>query len=504
MSLPCKALSHFASLVLLRRASLIVQRRQREEWWKEWQSELWHVRQNRIPVRGISWAAEREVIAFCLGAFQDARCLRSHIGSRRISLSIAKGSARQCLLLLGSIAVFGFGIALFLPSSRRELQPSPYRDAQNIVLIRDAAYVDDAVPTIPAGQFQSWTKRQQQLFDGFAFYRLGQETLFFSSHERSRINVAHASSNLFGLLGLPIRLAMADDNSYGLPRLVLSDTMWKKKFRGDAHVSGRMVWVGHRQVMIIGVAPEASWRLPGKVDAWLLLPDEEIAGQGMGFAIAHVDRAEPSHGGRWDLSMHTPSVQGEWPDNFLCTSLAWRANLPLHVFLFAIFLAFLSLPATTSLPLGEYHVTSGTLPLSIRLRRWGFLASKIILLMPIVFFLSLDLAHLGLSNAKFPPESIQVVSVFLICLFGLRWILRDQRQRCPVCLGKLTHPARVGEPSRNFLAWNGTELICTGGHGLLHIPEISTSWFSVQRWLYLDPSWECLFSEQGIPSSGFL
>jgi hypothetical protein len=28
---------------------------------------------------------------------------------------------------------------------------------------------------------------------------------------------------------------------------------------------------------------------------------------------------------------------------------------------------------------------------------------------------------------------------------------------------------------------------------LLHVPDIPTSWFSSQRWLYLDPSWSALF-----------
>jgi hypothetical protein len=91
----------------------------------------------------------------------------------------------------------------------------------------------------------------------------------------------------------------------------------------------------------------------------------------------------------------------------------------------------------------------------------------------------------------------------VICLFGLRWVLRDQRQRCPVCLRRLTHPAHVGEASRSFLAWNGTELICAGGHGLLHIPEIQTSWFSTQRWLYLDPSWDVLFADPGLVTANY-
>jgi hypothetical protein len=161
------------------------------------------------------------------------------------------------------------------------------------------------------------------------------------------------------------------------------------------------------------------------------------------------------------------------------------------------------LPATTPLPLGEYRLSSRKLSWFTRIRRWNFLGLKFVLLLPIVFFVSLDLAHLRATVDPISSEYIQLISSFAICLFGLRWMLRDQRQRCPVCLGKLTHPARVGLPSRTFLAWNGTELICVGGHGMLHVPEMATSWFSEQRWLYLDPSWEFLFAETGLASAGY-
>jgi hypothetical protein len=190
-------------------------------------------------------------------------------------------------------------------------------------------------------------------------------------------------------------------------------------------------------------------------------------------------------------------------DDFFCLSLTERTRGPGDIFLFAVILACLALPATTSLPLGEYRVSSRKLPWSQRLRRWGFLGCKLALLLPIVYFVSLDLAHMRVTIDPFSAEYIQLLSSFSICLFGLRWSLRDQRQRCPVCLRKLTHPARVGQPSRTFLAWNGTELICVGGHGLLHVPEMPTSWFSTQRWLYLDPSWDVLFAESGLASAGY-
>jgi hypothetical protein len=41
-------------------------------------------------------------------------------------------------------------------------------------------------------------------------------------------------------------------------------------------------------------------------------------------------------------------------------------------------------------------------------------------------------------------------------------------------------------------------MMCVGGHTLLHIPALPTSWFDAQRWLYLDTSWEFLFVGSGV------
>ncbi len=216
--------------------------------------------------------------------------------------------------------------------------------------------------------------------------------------------------------------------------------------------------------------------------------------------ISQQESRQQNFGNHWRMSAPTPDGT---PDDFLCLALADRSHNPLSIFLFAIILACLALPATTSLPLGEYRVGSRKLSWSTRLRRWAFLTGKFALLPPIVFLVSIDLAHLRPSLSQDTSDYIQIVSAFSICLFGLRWALRDQRQRCPFCLGKLTHPARVGQPSRSFLAWNGTELICVDGHGLLHVPEMPTSWFSTQRWLYLDPSWDVLFPQTGLATAYF-
>ena len=503
MTLQFASLLRGGNVGLLRLASLLVPGQHRGEWWKEWRSELWHVRQACTLQHSLSWKGEREVASFCLGAFQDAFCLRREVGQKKIPLATTKGSAAQCMSFLVAVIAVSFCIALLRPGVRAELLSLRYRVPQNLTMIQSARYSQDLVPTLSAEQVRVWKGRKQQIFDGFAFYQIVQKPVSTASHAQAALRIALASSNLFELLALPVRFPSTGGEAHtGMPKLILSDMAWKREFGEDPQISGRMVQVGLRKAVVGGVAPAGYWRLPGKVDAWLLEPDVDAVSDGAGFVVAHLtpSAAQERWSERWRMSAPTPDGT---PDDFLCVSLAERTRESWDLFLFAVILAFLSLPATTSLPLGEYRLSSRKLSWSTRLRRWTFLGGKIVLLLPIVYLVSLDLAYMRTTLDTLSSEYIQLVSSFSICLFGLRWALRDQRQRCPVCLGKLTHPARVGQPSRNFLAWNGTELICGGGHGLLHVPEIPTSWFSTQRWMYLDPSWDILFPESGLVSTGY-
>jgi len=503
MMLRPATLLHGIHLAVLRCASLLVPGRQRGEWWREWRAELWHVRQACTPEYGVSLEAEQEVAMFCIGAFQDALCLRGFSGRGRMLYATTKGSATQCILMLTGLIAASYCVALLLPGVSVVRHSPRYRDAQNLMLIQEARNSGDPSPTISAAQYQSWARRRQDIFDGFAFYQVKQVSATIFSQTQNAATIAIASPNLFALLGLPVRFAPVEAETHSdVARLILSDETWKREFGGDPHIFGHTIRLGSNDAVVSGVAPEGSWRLPGKVDGWLLAPDVDSTSYGAGFVVAHLkpSSVHTQWGGRWWMSAPTPD--GSMAD-FFCVSLMERTRGSWDIFLFAVFLACLALPATTSLPLGEYRVSSQKLPWPRRLRRWGFLASKIGLLLVLAYFASLDLAHLRTTVDPVSSVYIQIAASFSICLFGLRWVLRDQRQRCPVCLRQLTHPARVGQPSRNFLAWNGTELICVGGHGLLHIPEIQTSWFDTQRWLYLDPSWEGLFAEPGLASASY-
>ena len=485
-------------LGLLRTASLLVPVAQREEWLCEWRGELWQARHECAYTAEFSWASERAIARFCMGAFNDAICLRQLDRHTPAPHTVQFGAAWQCILLLAALLGAGFMVAQWLPGVRamRSMPKIPARSG--LVLIEDANN-EDSPPTISSGQYRAWKDRKQEFFDGFAFYRVTKEKVNWQpvldgSHESAGWGVGRASSNFFTLLGLPVRFAGAEVNFDGdVPGVILSESVWKRQFGANPNVAGSVVQLGLRQARVVGVAPEGPSGLPGRVDAWLLEPDTQMVPGGAGYVVAHLTPSGKS-------MMQSPRIQitsyapHRTPDDMLGIALGGDRPGPREIFRFAAILALLALPAVSSVALGEYSLSLNEIPWSRRLYRWAFLGAKISLLLPIVYFASLDLAYGFTGFNTSHSLYVQLVTTFFGCLFGISWALNDQRRRCPVCLRRVAHPARVGQFSRTFLAWSGTEMMCMGGHTLLHVPSLPTSWFSTQRWMFLDPSWKFLFA----------
>ena len=131
--------------------------------------------------------------------------------------------------------------------------------------------------------------------------------------------------------------------------------------------------------------------------------------------------------------------------------------------------------------------------LSVRARWNLFLSAKVGLTLILGFLVSVVTAIPARMAVGRYADWVELIVSSLVVTIGLRWALLNQEQRCQKCLRMLSEPTRVGAPSRNFLEWNGTELVCTEGHGLLHVPEMQGSWCWYDRWVELDPSWGGLF-----------
>ena len=141
------------------------------------------------------------------------------------------------------------------------------------------------------------------------------------------------------------------------------------------------------------------------------------------------------------------------------------------------------------------------LHLSVRcvLRWWSFLALKTVLLLSTCFVVSLELTgriSSMLTGAVRPFVGPISTWLFLVtAMVALSWSIHDQCRRCRICLKRLGNEASVGAPSYLLQDWWGTELVCSDGHGLLHIPQMKSSWLEFEQWVHLDESWKPLFEE---------
>ncbi len=485
---------HALDVSLLRASSLLVPAAQRPEWLREWQSEFWHVCRECLPCCGFSWEAQREVTAFCLGSIPDALCMRRHCHVSGGAAPAVHGSAAQCVLWLATLLAICVVLARLLPGVQSEIESARYQVRPGILMIQDARSDDASIPTITPAQFRDWRSSRQRSFDSFAFYRAGRDTVFLPGARPTAWTVAHATPNLFGLLGLPVQLAAPSAND--LPVILLSHRVWARDFRADPRIAGRIVLLAHTTGRVAGVIPEGPWRLPGDPDAWLLEPSAQMAAASSaapGYLIAHLSPLGQSEmfGDRVPITAHGPN---DTDIDLAGVSFSPQCENPWSTFEFTLFLALLALPAVISVTLSESNFSAHRPGLKRRLARWLFLAAKLTLIAAIGCYAALDLAYTGVDPRSPWAPFVQLVASFVICLFGLRWALADQRKRCPVCLRRVTHPAQVGLASRTFLGWNGTEMVCLGGHTLLHVPSLPTSWFGAPRWLYLDHSWDFLFA----------
>jgi hypothetical protein len=191
------------------------------------------------------------------------------------------------------------------------------------------------------------------------------------------------------------------------------------------------------------------------------------------------------------LSLHTES-RFYWVHSWAGVSESPPNPIDQQVvlFRFTFMIAWLILPAVTTLRFGTENREKGLAWRFITARRFAFLLLKIMLILPLVYFAALDLGYLFAPRGNLFIQRMTSLAGFLLLL---RWTFDDQRRRCPICLCCLCMPVRIGRPSWALLGWNLTEYMCPKGHGVLHVPAESVGGSSIQRWISVDSSWNEMF-----------
>src|SRR5262249_18879407 len=120
--------------------------------------------------------------------------------------------------------------------------------------------------------FLEW-REQAKAFEQIASYQPLTADLT-GSGEPERLAVGYVSANLFATLGIAPALGRAftpaEETVCGAPVVILSDSLWRRRFGGDPQVIGQALTLGGQSRTVVGIMPY-GFRFPGESDLWLPL-----------------------------------------------------------------------------------------------------------------------------------------------------------------------------------------------------------------------------------------
>jgi len=202
----------------------------------------------------------------------------------------AKNPTFTVVAVLAIALGIGANSAIFSVVNALLLRPLPYKNPDQLVAVwENAAHLGFPKNTPSPANFLDW-RQQSTVFEGMAAFTERRFNLS-GQGEPERLDGRRVSANIFDLLGVkPIigRTFVSEEDKPGTKVVLLSESLWKRRFGGDPSVIGRTVILNNERYIVIGVLPHTV-QLPIS-EAWhdqvwvpLALSAEEAAERGNHF-----------------------------------------------------------------------------------------------------------------------------------------------------------------------------------------------------------------------------
>ena len=169
-----------------------------------------------------------------------------------------------------SILALGIGAntAVFSIVDAVLLRPSPYPSAERLMRIEESS-TSGPMSGVPIKDYQRWAGRKD-IFEKIAPYI--RDTVTLTGDGEPEQVIAVRALGLFPVLGIPARLGrtlIASDDEEGSRNVaVLSDRLWRRRYRADPSVIGRGITISDEAYTIVGVMPpDFEFRYP-EAELW--------------------------------------------------------------------------------------------------------------------------------------------------------------------------------------------------------------------------------------------
>jgi len=164
----------------------------------------------------------------------------------------------------------GANTAIFSVVNAVLLRPLPYRDPDHLVLV--SHYRASTGKSSYGSDFLEW-RDQAKSFEQIAAYTDDTADLT-GNGETVRLDAGTISAGLFEMLGVAPVLGRTftteEDKLGGAPVVILSDSLWRRRFGGDPQVIGRSITLGGQSRTVVGIMPY-GFRFPEDSELWLPL-----------------------------------------------------------------------------------------------------------------------------------------------------------------------------------------------------------------------------------------
>jgi predicted permease len=266
MMAPLRQTTRFRFWVwLIRFIGVIVPRRFRARWQQEWEAELEYREVLLARWDKLDWRSKFELLRRSLGAFWDALLLQPQRLEEEMFQDLRYG-ARMLLKNPGFTVVvvltlalgIGANAALFSVVNGVLLSPLPFPQPEQLVTLHQSK-PNFATGAIPYLNFRDWQK-ENQTFSAMTISR-GAIFSLLGAGEAEQVFGRRISAEFFSVLGVePIlgrHFTPSEDVRGAAPVVLISATLWQRKFKGALEVLGKSLTLDDQSYTIIGVLPES-------------------------------------------------------------------------------------------------------------------------------------------------------------------------------------------------------------------------------------------------------
>ncbi len=176
----------------------------------------------------------------------------------------------------------GANAAIFSVVSGVLLRPLSYPEPHNLVAVwtkfLPESGVDYPIFSLSAPEYLDY-RDQNRTMESVAAYSWTGATLTDGDGEPERLTAVRVTSNLFPLLQTPVLLGRPlipdDDDPNAAPTVVLSHTLWQRRFGGDEAIVGQTISVSGETSEVVGIMPPGFAFPSSGTQLWLAMQLDE-------------------------------------------------------------------------------------------------------------------------------------------------------------------------------------------------------------------------------------